>query len=69
MKTILEFEDNEDDHYKLLRAQKSLDMYLALWALSTRFREIRKRDAAPITPDEFHDILEKYDLDLDDLGI
>lgn len=70
MKTILEFlDEDEDDQYKLKRCQKSLDLYLALWTLSSRFRDIRKHGGDPVSEKEFYEILEKYDLDLDDLGI
>lgn len=57
-----------DDRFALERAHRSMDMYLALVDLATRFRGHTKYGHDLPTPGDFADILREYDLDLEKLG-
>ena len=57
-----------DDSRAFKQATKAADMYLALFAISDRLRETVKYDKPPITRDEFYEILNSYNVDLDSLS-
>lgn len=59
--------DDPDDKLAFARSTKALDMALAILAISNRFRETDKYDKPPITREEFHEILNEYDINLDNL--
>ena len=69
MKAILEFYYPDDDKAHL-RAVKSFDMALALWDITQIIRRINKYEGS-ITgeklTDEFHDIMDLYDINLENL--
>lgn len=74
MKQIYEFDFQEgsDDSYQIYLIEKRLNMSLALWDLSQKFREWCKygdREAIPVEEikDTFYDILEENDINLDKL--
>ena len=69
MKANLEFNLNEpEDVMAHLRCTKALDMALALWAFSNRLRSIEKHGSGNEDIfQEFYDILEEYDLNIEKL--
>lgn len=68
MKAALAFDLSDiDDQYAHKRAIKALDMALALNSTYNRIKDTFKHDKAPITMEEFSEILSTYGVNLDDL--
>lgn len=55
--------NDEDDRRRFTQSIKSQDYLLALWAISTSLDEERK-----LSNTDFYAILEKYDINLEDLN-
>lgn len=68
MKAILKFDlcdfDDKRLHYVAL---KGIDLAMALFDLSERFRSVEKHDKPPVTRNEFYEVLSKYNINLDEL--
>lgn len=60
--------DDVESKFHITRINKALDMYLALWTLSQAYRSSDKYGSPLPTRGDFHDILSKYSINLDDLG-
>ena len=69
MEASLKFNlDEPEDVMAHLRCTKALDMALALWAFSNRLRSIEKHGSGNEDIfQEFYDILEEYDLNIEKL--
>ena len=66
-KLIFNLEDI-DDQIAFERCSKSLDMALVLWDFSNRLRSIEKHGSGDEDiSQEFYDILEKYNLNIEKL--
>ena len=66
-KLIFNLED-VDDQVAFQRCSKSLDMALALWDFSNKLRSIEKYGGGEEDiHQEFYDILEKYNLNIENL--
>lgn len=71
--------DDEDDRLNHLRAVKSLDMGLAIWNIvhntkkslewSMEGKEMDKYDALEMVYEKIHDILDEYNVRIDELII
>lgn len=75
MKAKLIFDlDDLDDKTSHLRCIKSLDLSLALYSISEKFRELRRASESSdeetkneFTSDMFYEILSSYGIDLDEM--
>ncbi len=67
-KGTLEFDLNDiDEKQAFFRAAKALDLALTLLNISNRLRETDKYDKAPITREEFFEILGDNNINLDEI--
>jgi len=68
MKGILEFDLNDfEDRESFNRANKALDMALALVEIREKLRNHEKYEAAPLDRGEFFNILEEHGINLEEL--
>lgn len=67
-KAIFKFDLNDfDDLQEFRRMSKAKNMAAALWDIKQRIRDSEKYDKPPITLEEFHEVLNNNDVNLDEI--